>query len=82
MEPAVFLTALLIFFGIPAFTVITVTRMRAKRADALPSDTAARLEELERTIENVQRELAETQERLDFTERLLGKARDEKRIGG
>ena len=79
MEPAVFLTALLIFFGIPAFTVITVTRMRAKRADALPSDTAERLETLERTVQDVQQQLAETHERLDFTERLLGKARDERK---
>lgn len=82
MEPPVFLAALLIFFGIPAFTIITVARMKAKRSEALPSDTAARLEALERTVQDVQQELAETHERLDFTERLLGKARDERRIGG
>lgn len=82
MEPAVFLAALLIFVGIPAYTVIKVARLRAARAESLPNDVAARLEELERSVQGVQQELAETQERLDFAERLLSKARDERRIGG
>jgi hypothetical protein len=30
----------------------------------------------------MQQDLAETQERLDFTERVLSQAREEKRIGG
>jgi hypothetical protein len=32
-------------------------------------------------MQGLQEELAETQERLDFAERLLSKARDERRIG-
>ena len=75
MEPPVFLAALLIFFGIPALTVITVARLRAKRPEALPADVTARLEALEGGLQDVQQELAETQERLDFAERLLSKAR-------
>ena len=38
-----------------------------------------RVEELERIVQTLQQELAETQERLDFTERLLAKGREERR---
>ena len=81
MEPSVFLAALLIFVGIPAFTVLRLARLRAARPPALPADTAERLEAVERRVEDLQQELAETQERLDFAERLLSKAREERRIG-
>ena len=47
----------------------------------LPADVTARLEALEGGLHDVQQELAETQERLDFAERLLSKAREERRIG-
>lgn len=82
MEPAVFLAALLIFVGIPAFTVLRIARLRASRAQSLPADVTERLEAVESRVEGLQQELAETQERLDFAERLLSKARDERRIGG
>ena len=81
MDPAVFLAALLIFVGIPAFTVITVARLRAARPQSPTADVAARLEALERGVQGLQQELAETQERLDFAERLVSKARAEPRIG-
>ncbi len=81
MDPAVFLVALLIFVGVPAVTVITVARLRATRPESPSADVAARLEELERGVQSLQQELAETQERLDFAERLLGKAREERRLG-
>jgi hypothetical protein len=81
MDPAVFLVALLIFVGIPAATVITVTRLRAARPPSLPADVTARLEALEGSVQDVQQELAETQERLDFAERLLSKAREQRQIG-
>jgi len=81
MEPAVFLAALLIFVGIPAFTVIRVARLRANRPEALSADVTARLEALERGLQALQQEQAETQERLDFAERLLSKAREERQIG-
>lgn len=81
MDPAVFLVALLMFVGIPAVTVITVVRLRAARPQGLPADVTARLEALERGVQDVQQDLAETQERLDFAERLLTKVREERRIG-
>jgi hypothetical protein len=82
MEPAVFLSALLIFVGIPAFTVLRLARIRANRPVSLSEDVAARLEALEIGVQDLQQSLAETQERLDFTERLLTNTQDERRIGG
>jgi predicted nucleic acid-binding Zn-ribbon protein len=81
MEPAVFLAALLIFVGIPAFTILRIARLRASRAQSLPADVTERLEAVESRVEGLQQELAETQERLDFAERLLTKAREERKIG-
>ena len=81
MEPGVFLAALLIVVGIPAFTVLRIARLRAQRLQASSPDVAERLEVVEQRIEDVQNQLAETQERLDFAERILSKAREEKRIG-
>jgi predicted nucleic acid-binding Zn-ribbon protein len=81
MEPPVFLAALLIFVGIPAFTVLKIAKLRAARGQ--PSeDTTARLEALENRVQELEQEQAEVQERLDFAERVLSKARDERRIGG
>lgn len=82
MEPEVFLGALLILVGIPAFTVIKVVRLRAARTQSPSADVTARLEALEHGLQDLQQELGDTQERLDFTERLLSKAREEGRIGG
>jgi len=82
MEPGVFLAALLIFVGIPAFTVLRIARLRAARPQSAPADVAERLEAVEQRVEDLQQELAQTQERLDFAERLLTKARDDRRIGG
>lgn len=82
MHPAVFLIALLIFVGIPAVTVIKVARLRATRPQSPSPDVTARIEALERGVQDLQQELADTHERLDFTERLLSKTREEPRLGG
>jgi hypothetical protein len=82
MDSTVFLLALLIFVGIPALTVMKIARLRASRPPSLSGDVTARLEALERGFQDLQKEVGETQERLDFTERLLSKAREERRIGG
>ena len=81
MEPAVFLVALLIIVGVPAATVITIVRLRATRRELPSADVTGRLEALESGIQGLEQGLAETQERLDFAERLLSKARDERRVG-
>lgn len=74
-------TPLIPVVAILAFAAIKIARLRATRPESLTSDVAARLEELERGMQGLQQELAETQERLDFAERLLSKAREERRIG-
>lgn len=76
MEPPVFLAALLIAFGIPALTILKIVRIRTNRPQALPSEATERLEAVEQRVEELQQELASTQERLDFAERLLTKARE------
>ena len=81
MDPIVFLAALLIFVGVPAFTVIKLARLRAARSQSPSADVTARLEAVERGVQDLQKELADTQERVDFAERLLSKAREERRIG-
>lgn len=79
MHPAVFLVALLSTLGIAAFTVVKVARLFATRRE-LPPDVTGRLEELEGDVQRLQQELGETQERLDFAERLLSSVRNERRI--
>ena len=81
MDSAVFLVALLIFMGIPAFTVLKVARLRASRPQSPSADLTARLEAVEGVVQDLQQQHAETHERLDFAERLLGKAREDRRIG-
>ena len=72
--------ALLSTVGIAAFTVVKVARLFTTRRE-LPPDATARLEELERDVHVLRQELGETQERLDFAERLLSTVREERRIG-
>jgi uncharacterized protein YceH (UPF0502 family) len=61
--------------AITAFVAARIARRRARGSESPSSDVTARLAALER-------ELAETQERLDFAERMLTQAREERRIGG
>ena len=81
MDPQ-FLAPLIPIAAIIAFTVVKLARIRASRPESLPSDVAARLETLEHDFQRLEGELAETQERLDFAERLLTKTREERQIGG
>jgi hypothetical protein len=67
--------------GIVAGVVIKIVRLRAARSELPSADVSARLEALEGDVQRLEQELAETQERLDFAERVLGKAREERRIG-
>ena len=65
--------------AIIAFTVIKVTRMRSDaRAGIQDPENSARLAALEEEMMSVRRQLEETHERLDFTERLLAQHRTER----
>ena len=81
MGPGVFLVALLIVVGIPALTLLRIVGLRASRAPSPSFDVTERLEAVEHRVEDLQQELAETQERLDFAERLLSKGREERGSG-
>jgi len=84
MDPAVFLVPVGSVVAIVAAIYVAqakIIRLRATLSGSPPADVAARLQALERAVQDLQQELAETQERLDFTERLLSKAREERRIG-
>lgn len=76
------LTPLIPVVAILAFAAVKIARLRATRPESPSVDVTTRLDQLERGIQGLQQELAETQERLDFAERLLSKAREERRVGG
>jgi len=82
VDPAVSLVGLVIVVGTAAFTIVKVARLWTSRPESPSADVTARLETLERGFQDLQQEQAETQERLDFAERLLSKAREERQIGG
>jgi len=75
------LTPLIPIVAIVAFAAIKMARIRASHPESSSSELTTRVEELERAVQGVQKELAETQERLDFAERLLTKGREERRVG-
>jgi hypothetical protein len=81
MDPA-FLAPLIPIAAIVAIAWVKIARLRATAPGSPPTEVTARLEALEQRVEGLQQELAETHERLDFAERLLTKAREERRIGG
>jgi len=84
MDPGVFLVPVGSVVAVIAAIYVAqarIIRLRATLPASPSADVTARLQALERTVQDVQQELAETQERLDFAERLLSKAREERRIG-
>jgi predicted nucleic acid-binding Zn-ribbon protein len=74
------LVGLVIVVGTAAFTIVKVARLWISRPQSPSGDVTARLEALEGSVQQLQQEQTETQERLDFAERLLSKAREERRI--
>jgi hypothetical protein len=81
MDPA-FLAPLIPITAIIAYAAIKIVRLRAAPSQLPSADVAARLETLEHSVQSLQQELAETQERLDFAERLLTKSEETRRLGG
>lgn len=73
------LVGLIIVVGTAAVTIVKVARLWTSRLQLPADDVTARLEALERSVEHLQQEQAEAQERLDFAERLLSKPREEVR---
>lgn len=77
---AQFLAPLIPIVAIIAVAAVKIARLRATRPESLSADVTARLEALEHGMQGLQQELAETQERLDFAERLLSQAREVDRL--
>jgi P pilus assembly chaperone PapD len=77
---AQFLAPLVPIVAILAFAAVKIARIRVNRPES-SSDVTTRLEALEHGFDVLHQDLADTQERLDFAERLLNKAREERRIG-
>ncbi len=80
MDPQ-FLGPLIPIVAIIAFAAVKIARLHAARPQLPAVDVTARIDALEDGLQTVQQELAETQERLDFTERMLIKAREDRQIG-
>lgn len=78
-EHAAVHAALAVAFGLWA------KRLRPRRGDSEAPDRLEdrfdRLEALEGEVSKLRQELTETQERLDFVERLLAQGRDARRVG-
>jgi hypothetical protein len=84
MDPGVFLVpvgGLVTIVGAIYFATARIIRLRASLRQPSSEDVTTRLHELERGFDDLQQQLAETQERLDFAERMLSKARDDRQIG-
>jgi hypothetical protein len=67
--------------AIIAYAAVKIATMWSVRPGSASADVLSRVENLERTLQGLEQDLAETQERLDFAERVLGQAREERRIG-
>jgi hypothetical protein len=75
MDPQI-LAPLIPIVAIIAIAAVKIARLRATHPELPSADVTARLEALERGFQGLQEELSETQERLDFAERLLSKPRE------
>ncbi len=76
------LTPLIPIVAIIAFAAVKIAGLRANRPQSPSNDVTTRLEALEHGLQSLEQGLAETQERVDFAERLLSQAREERRLGG
>jgi len=79
MNPAV-LALMIPIIAIVCGTIVKVTRSKDGGGE-LPAEVMHRLEALETEVGALRQELGETQERLDFTERLLAQDKGVNRLG-
>ena len=57
-------------------TLVKIQKVKSSAAAQLPQEDLDRLDALEHEVQTLRQELSETQERLDFTERLLARGRE------
>ena len=76
------LALLIPIVAIIAGTVVKLSRMKIESTNpGAGHDALARIEALEGELDGLRRELSETQERVDFTERLLAQAAEGRTLG-
>lgn len=76
---AVFIPILIFLIPVLAVTFNGLTKLARAKAEqhgALGGEALERIAELETSMQQVQQQLSETQERLDFAERMLAKPKD------
>ena len=82
MDPQFFLTAVvtIIIAAIGTSGAVKIAKVIAQSRAAGNPDTAAHLQALDQEVETLRREMIETQERLDFAERLLAQGPETRRV--
>jgi len=82
MDPQFFLTAVvtIIIAAIGTSGAVKIAKVIAQSRVAGDSDTAAHLQALDQEVGTLRREMIETQERLDFAERLLAQGPETRRV--
>jgi hypothetical protein len=85
-KQAIALMIPIIALSIPVVAIVMTSkvklaRLRAQSQLTLPPEIEQRIAQLEDEVGSIRQELGETQERLDFTERLLVKKGEDKAIG-
>ena len=71
----------ILIFTIPVLAVLfngltKLARIKAEAQGKLGGEALERIADLENNVQHLQQQLSETQERLDFAERLLAKPKD------
>ena len=82
MDPQFFLTAVvtIIIAAIGTSGAVKIAKVIAQSRVAGDPDTAAHLQALDQEMGTLRREMIETQERLDFAERLLAQGPETRRV--
>jgi hypothetical protein len=82
MDPQVFLAAVVVILvaAIGMGGAVKIAKIKAQSRVAADPDTAAHLQALDHEVGTLRQEMVETQERLDFAERLLAQGPETRRV--
>ena len=82
MDPQVFLAAVVIILvaAIGTWGAVKIAKIMAHSRVTGDPDTAAHLQALDQEVGTLRQELTETQERLDFAERMLAQGAEPRRV--
>ena len=82
MDPQFLLTAVatILIAGMGTWGAVRIAKIIAHSRAAGDPDTAAHLQALDQEVETLRREMIETQERLDFAERLLAQGAETRQV--